>query len=136
MTSLADNRAEIDLLLFPYGLNLPTYLALTDGAPTDPLALPPKHMDYEEYVATCDKLDMDIKDAVQAQKNLLLKQQWHHLFELNPINAKLFRHNLGFLLDQRRALSRLWKSHGRFRNSIAVLTPSNHVADQEPCAPS
>ena len=77
---------------------------LSDGAPTEPLILPPKYMDLKTYKKMAEEIDVglqlarDNKDADAI--NNMLKARWTHLFHTRPIDAESFRSRLGALLEE------------------------------------
>ena len=99
------NLTLITDILKPYSLTLPDYLALTGGFPTEPLALPPKHMDIAEYKEIAEALFADVQQARDSDDsnaiNQALKARWNHLFNTRPIDAAKFRARLSELFEQR-----------------------------------
>ena len=111
LAKLMQNLEEIRVFLKPYGFNnLKEYLDLSDGTPTEPLALPPKHMDLQDYKKMAESIDADIQAARDERDtkalNIAIRERWNHLFVTRPMDVANFRALLGALLEKRCALMR------------------------------
>ena len=73
------NLTLITDILKPYNLTLPDYLALTGGFPTEPLALPPKHMDIAEYKEIAEALFADVQQARDSEDSNAINQAFNQM---------------------------------------------------------
>ena len=127
LAKLMENLEEIRAFLKPYGFNnLKEYLDLSDGAPTEPLTLPPKHMDLQDYKKMAESIDADIQAARDerdtAALNIAIRARWNHLFVTRPMDVADFRTRLGALLEQRCALMRDMKCGAEWMQVVSGRT--------------
>ena len=105
LDALIKNLHEINLVLKAYSLTLPEYLALTGGAPTEPLALPANHMDKAEYNETAARLRRRLEAARECKDRHAiteaLRARYQHLFCMRPMDVGQFRARLGALIEER-----------------------------------